>query len=404
MHCGGKRTLQLYVNKVNKIKLHNPPLREFKECSNSPHRPFRLTSHSHSHTLFENNSMARRLEDMRLLAQETDRLLELAGSSVQGADSDGCRFSSVSDLWAANFDDDAPSRADGDEGEEAWYSNAAVFWNDPEHCPASDDGVLGGFAQVSPADVRETLAFFDQLRELRPTWGRAAALDCAAGIGRVVKHALLHRFDHVDLLEQSKRLLDASVAYIEGGGAADGAAQPPSAEATEQPAAPPPQVVADADAGQGAVAADSGASQAAIPGGSIFEAAAAECESLGRVRRRIHCGMQDLASRAGGDARWDLVWVQWAIGHLTDLDMIDFLQRCRAMLSPGGVICIKENIMGEGSADAFLMDTEDSSLTRSLEYYRCVFQQSGLTVVLEVQQDADDWPEGLLPVYMWALA
>ena len=38
--------------------------------------------------------------------------------------------------------------------------------------------------------------------------------DCGCGIGRVVKHLLLKKFDQVDLLEQSKRLLGVSSKYI----------------------------------------------------------------------------------------------------------------------------------------------------------------------------------------------
>ena len=38
--------------------------------------------------------------------------------------------------------------------------------------------------------------------------------DCGAGIGRVSKNFLLHRAAHVDLVEQSPRLLNASAGYI----------------------------------------------------------------------------------------------------------------------------------------------------------------------------------------------
>ena len=84
--------------------------------------------------------------------------------------------------------------------------------------------------------------------------------------------------------------------------------------------------------------------------------------------------------------------------------MVDFLQRCRAALRPSGVICLKENVIGLADSVAFEMDTEDSSLTRSLDYFRTIFRQSGLSVVRESQQDPGDWPTELLPVYMWALA
>lgn len=38
--------------------------------------------------------------------------------------------------------------------------------------------------------------------------------DCGAGIGRVTKHLLLERFDYVDIVEQSPRLLQAAPKYV----------------------------------------------------------------------------------------------------------------------------------------------------------------------------------------------
>jgi 16S rRNA G1207 methylase RsmC len=74
--------------------------------------------------------------------------------------------------------------------------------------------VLGGYGKLTPADTVGSNAFVDRLLQIRPqlTLGRAA--DCGAGIGRVTKHFLLPRFQHVDLVEQSPRLLQASAEYI----------------------------------------------------------------------------------------------------------------------------------------------------------------------------------------------
>ena len=38
--------------------------------------------------------------------------------------------------------------------------------------------------------------------------------DCGGGIGRVTKNLLLPRFNHVDIVEQSPRLLNAAPGYI----------------------------------------------------------------------------------------------------------------------------------------------------------------------------------------------
>lgn len=60
--------------------------------------------------------------------------------------------------------------------------------------------------------------------------------------------------------------------------------------------------------------------------------------------------------------RYDLVWVQWCVGHLTDNQLVQLLVRCRDALNPRGLVVIKENLSTTG-ADVF--DEEDSSVTRS---------------------------------------
>lgn len=62
------------------------------------------------------------------------------------------------------------------------------------------------------------------------------------------------------------------------------------------------------------------------------------------------------------DRRYDLVWVQWCVGHLTDDQLVQLLVRCRDALNPHGLVVIKENLSTTG-ADVF--DEEDSSVTRS---------------------------------------
>ena len=44
-------------------------------------------------------------------------------------------------------------------------------------------------------------------------------------------------------------------------------------------------------------------------------------------------------------------------------DFVDFFMRCQSGLSPGGLICVKENITKSGVD----LDSEDSSVTRSGE-------------------------------------
>lgn len=74
-----------------------------------------------------------------------------------------------------------------------------------------------------------------------------------------------------------------------------------------------------------------------------------------------------------GDEMYDLIWNQWCVGHLTDLQLVEYLVRCKSVLSPGGggeagedgrvagVIVVKENLSTSGED---LFDELDSSVTR----------------------------------------
>ncbi len=51
-------------------------------------------------------------------------------------------------------------------------------------------------------------------------------------------------------------------------------------------------------------------------------------------------GMQDF----NFTETYDVIWIQWVIGHLHDADLVNFLLKCKSALSPGGLICIKDNV------------------------------------------------------------
>ncbi|RQM22891.1 hypothetical protein B5M09_007103, partial [Aphanomyces astaci] len=188
--------------------------------------------------------------------------------------------------------------------------------------PPTDDGVLGGYGRISPADVEGSASFLDRIQTLRPTmildgqW-----LDCGCGVGRVVKHLLLPRYDSVDCLEQSQRLLNTVPSYI------------------------------------------------------------GRSSDTSRIRNLYCMGMQDFQPEPHA---YDLIWCQWVLGHLTDSDFVAFLKRCQKALAPDGVICIKENAINEGVP--YYVDKDDSSLGRSSVYYKSIFRQAGLTLLAETEQ------------------
>ena len=162
---------------------------------------------------------------------------------------------------------------------EKWYGDAQEFW---KNVSPTVDGMLGGHAYVSPADVQGSTDFINEFFEdsggfLKNDY----ALDCGAGIGRVTKHFLLPLFKKVDMVEQDKTFLDQAPTYL--------------GEDNSQ-----------------------------------------------RVGERFCNGLQDFTPEA---KRYNLIWIQWVLLYLTDDDLVKFLQRCKAALLPNGLICLKENIV-----------------------------------------------------------
>lgn len=98
--------------------------------------------------------------------------------------------------------------------------------------------------------------------------------------------------------------------------------------------------------------------------------------------------------------RYNVVWCQWVLSHLSDPDLVAFLERCTKALSPNnGMICVKENVCPPSRL--FAMDTEDSSKTRSDALFKQIFQKAGLQVVAEATQS--NFPTELYAVKMYAL-
>ncbi|KAG7398479.1 Alpha N-terminal protein methyltransferase 1B [Phytophthora boehmeriae] len=281
--------------------------------------------------------------ELRVIATEVQRALDASSKIEPHSD-----YENVFAMWQAELGD-IPNRLDesdveqealGQERQElTWYSSAHKYWNDEVNCPLSDDGVLGGFAHVSGVDIRESRRFLKLVHDtIRPDWECRSAVDCGAGIGRVSKLLLLPMFEHVDLVEQSPRLLRGVPQYL------------------------------GAD------------------------------ESLRARVRDLYCmGLQDFEPTTES---YDLIWMQWVLVHLTDVDLVRYLRRCKRALTPHGFIVIKENIFQ--TAEPYDLDRQDSSITRSAVYYKSLFKQAGLTLLAERRQR--HFPEELYPVKMYALA
>ncbi|KAK6916883.1 Alpha-N-methyltransferase NTM1, partial [Dillenia turbinata] len=104
--------------------------------------------------------------------------------------------------------------------------------------------------------------------------------------------------------------------------------------------------------------------------------------------------LQEFTPESG---RYDVIWIQWCIGHLADDDFVSFFKRAKDGLKPGGLFVVKENIARNG----FVLDNEDRSITRSDLYFKELFSRCGLHIY--TSKDQKGFPEELFAVKMYAL-
>ncbi|KAJ1399175.1 S-adenosyl-L-methionine-dependent methyltransferase [Sesbania bispinosa] len=220
-----------------------------------------------------------------------------------------------------------------------WYRHGVSYW---EGVNASVDGVLGGFANVNEPDISCSEDFLKILLSERfsadVNHQPLVALDCGSGIGRVTKNLLIRYFNEVDLLEPVSHFLEA-------------------------------------------------ARETLAPG----------CHTNSDIHKAVNFYCVPLQDFTPDTGRYDVIWVQWCIGHLTDDDFISFFKRAKVGLKPGGLFVLKENIARSG----FVLDNEDRSVTRSDSYFKELFSQCGLHVYKS--KDQKGFPEGLFAVKMYAL-
>lgn len=115
----------------------------------------------------------------------------------------------------------------------------------------------------------------------------------------------------------------------------------------------------------------------------------------GKIGTIYDIGMQDWVPEEG---KYWLIWCQWCVGHLPDDELVLFFERCKKGLQPNGTIVVKENNTVMGNDD---FDPEDSSVTRSDEKFRELFQRAGLKLIATERQKG--LPKELYPVRMYAL-
>nr|CAG4650522.1 EOG090X0EJQ [Sida crystallina] len=109
----------------------------------------------------------------------------------------------------------------------------------------------------------------------------------------------------------------------------------------------------------------------------------------------FHSGLQNFNPENGA---YDVIWIQWVLGHLTDEDLVAFLKRCQSGLQPNGLVVIKENVTSSGEVE---MDSTDSSVTRPYVLLCDVIKRSGLRIVKDQIQQR--FPKDLYEVRMLAM-
>ncbi|XP_014670576.1 PREDICTED: N-terminal Xaa-Pro-Lys N-methyltransferase 1-A-like isoform X2 [Priapulus caudatus] len=219
-----------------------------------------------------------------------------------------------------------------------FYENAKNYWS---KIPATVEGMLGGFSEISFIDIHGSKQFlqpFLTMKEQIVTGnkgrvGRSRAVDCGAGIGRITKQLLVPFFDSVDMVEVNPAFLAEAPVYM-------------------------------GDAAK-------------------------------RVGNFICTGLQEFTPEPGS---YDVIWCQWVLGHLTDADLVAFLQRCRAGLREHGIIVVKDNM---GSSAASVFDADDSSFTRPRDAYMECMHRAGLRILKEEKQRR--FPKEIYEVRMFAL-
>jgi len=271
------------------------------------------------------------------------------------------------------------------EDKKLWYHQGVEYWNTVD---ATIDGVLGGFGSVSRADAKEnegilrTLVFpeFD-FGEMDGGGGGCAnkiekrALDVGAGVGRVsvrdfilfAIHFLLFLFfffflcvcmtSRLTFSFSRERVFTQSTFLTKFFGSVD----------------------------------------LVEPVHHFVEKAKATLRD--KVQNYFEESLEEFSfentGKDGNELVYDVIWVQWCIGQLADADFVAFLQR--AKVRADGFIVVKENNCSKG----FHWDDQDSSITRSDNYFRWIFEQAEMEVVNTKVSDV--FPKELFPVRTYIL-
>ncbi|KAF8238965.1 methyltransferase domain-containing protein [Tricholoma matsutake] len=256
--------------------------------------------------------------------------------------------------------------------------------------PASLDGVLGGYGSGSLPRIDSLgsrlflLHLYPELCTVPSSFQpnppknppRTRALDVGAGIGRVTQDVLLHLVSDVVLLEPVDSFVQEALARARA-----------SASLNLRPH--PWKGIADATKSVTILQGTIQDFDPMMPHHATF---------LDRV------GYHPVRPTDEIVLGFDVIWYQWCLGHLSDIDLVAFLRRSHAALRDKdkgrSLIVVKENLCRDfdDGTPCTVFDEQDSSLTRSDKAWKAIFKQAGLRLVREQIQKG--LPEGLYEVKM----
>lgn len=214
-----------------------------------------------------------------------------------------------------------------------WYSSCHDWYDNG--CSPTIDGMLGGLTYVHGQETAWTQRYLRQLasRGVIRVGAGSEALDCGAGIGRVAHYALKQVVEFVDTIE-------GTAAYVK--------------------------------ASESNFARDS-------------------------IRNRFCQRLEKFDPALLGSVRYDFVWIQWLIGHLTDDDVVSLFQKLCLLLKPGGKVIMKENCVDSG----FFFDRKDVNLLRNYSHIALLVERAGMRIV--ESEPPEGWPAHLYPIRAFVL-
>ena len=90
-----------------------------------------------------------------------------------------------------------------------------------------------------------------------------------------------------------------------------------------------------------------------------------------KIRNRFCCNILNICYLP---TRYDVIWIQWVVGHLSDLEFVDLLKTAKNF---AGTIILKDNY----SRTSFMYDEIYGNIIRNLSIYNDIFREAGVKVL-----------------------